>query len=417
MEIRRIIDLIDEKNNLLFHGPGGTGKTFTIRSVYDTYCGVKNIATMAPTGLASIVLELGAQTINRFFGFPPCNQMNAEEMEEFVKNVFFKKNAATKKQYESIDLIIVDEVSMVGKTLLEVMDLFLKKIHKNDLPLGGVQIIFSGDFHQLCPVKDAWIFESEIWQQLNPKVINFSEPKRFSDLETFDLLSRVRKGTPSTEDKEMLNERKLAYESGQYKELPIKPTILMSRNPDVNAINERELNKLKATPYKSKAKDVIVKLADRRFEREARAVLNDLCDETIRFKVGAVIMITKNIAPEIGLVNGTIAQITEINGKQIHIVTGSGRTHIIEKVVFSHTNKKYSVERNQLPFKLAWAITTHKSQGLTLDAAIIDLSKIFTTGQGYVALSRVKSIHNVYICGNVNYKKLCPSKKIPDEYY
>ena len=148
---------------------------------------------------------------------------------------------------------------------------------------------------------------------------------------------------------------------------------------------------------------------------KAKKELDEMCPNIIEFKKGAKILLTKNIDITLELVNGTLGKIEEINGENVLIKTEKGSRHWISKVIFSQESKDYKANRSQYPFKLAWAITIHKCQGLTLNSAIIDLTNIFTKGQAYVGISRVKNIENLFIIGRIDYGKIVANTDLPKE--
>ena len=418
MKLQEILELINNGDNLLFHGPGGTGKTFTIQQIYESFRDYKNIKMVTPTGIAAVNLHPDTVVINSLFRIPPIDisRHSDKEIESLILEIA-KKNENNDKLIK-LNLLIVDEISMVGSFHLTVIDFVLKYIRNNSKPMGGVHVIFSGDYYQLCPVKDDWGFHSKVWDKLELKLVEFNDPKRYTNLETFEFLERLRKNKLTDSDRLLLESRKTAYENKEHKKAEIMPAVLYPTNRSVNEMNTKKLNKLPDALFTSVASDSFQ--INARFNKElvrnkAKKELDEMCPNIIEFKKGAKILLTKNIDITLELVNGTLGKIEEINGENVLIKTEKGSRHWISKVIFSQESKDYKANRSQYPFKLAWAITIHKCQGLTLNSAIIDLTNIFTKGQAYVGISRVKNIENLFIIGRIDYGKIVANTDLPKE--
>lgn len=411
----KILTKINTGNNVFLFGPGGTGKSYMIKEIYKYYENKKNIAVIAPTGNAALNLELNGQTINRFFKIPPIDtdKISTSEILKEINNISKKKN----KNLDNLDLIIIDEISMVGSCLLFMMDRLLQLKFKNNKVMGGIQIVLSGDFYQLPPVKDDWCFKLNIWDKLNLITFVFEEGKRYDNIETFNFMLRLRKGNVTENDIELLNQRKKAYELEEYKnKYEIEPIRLYSTNLKANSYNEKNMRKIKSRIYKYRKVDeeefhlvdiatgISNKNIDSKYDKvlkylkvEAEQVKNDICPEIIYLKVGAKVMFCRNYDPDEGLVNGLIVKVINLSQDYVVVLDSNNKEHVVRPKKFTVKTKNYTVSRTQIPLKPAWAITIHKSQGLTLDSAIIDISDIHQPGQVYVALSRVKNIEDLYI--------------------
>ena len=399
-----IIKQIEDKKNVLFHGPGGTGKTYTIRKLCKTFKNIRNIDVMAPTGKAAVVLELGAKTIHRTFGIKPLEQnIPIKELEQMA--------IKCSKYKPKFDLLIMDEISMVGSQLLTLVDLILKNIHNNNLPMGGVQVIFSGDFYQLPPVKDKWCFKADVWNLLDLQVIEFNIPKRYEDTYTFELLCRIRKNTLNPSDWEFLEQRKLAFENKEYKLLSVEPVILYATNQKVDHYNQKKLKKLPEKEHKFTSID---KFLPKNKCFVSNSVFEDLAPKIVSIKIGAKIMFTKNIDPDSCLVNGMMGVVEDINGNFVNIKIENGTNHTVSPCEFTYETKEFVYSRIQYPFKLSWAMTINKSQGSTLSAAIVQIDQIHNSGQVYVALSRVKNLSNLFINGDVVKSLIRATSDLPE---
>lgn len=420
-----IYGAVDAKENLFFHGPGGTGKTYTVRDVISRYPDLV-IPILCPTGRAAVEIGMGAQTINRYFGIKPYNaRMSEREKEEFIRSVV--ASSRYKKGKCNPDIIVIDEISMVGAFMLRIMDAILRDAH-NDKPMGGKQIILSGDFYQLPPVKDDWCFTSPIWPQLQLQIMEFNVSRRYTSAEMFDMLLRIRRGQLTESDKEVIKIR------NQMPKMEIVPTMLYPNNREVDAFNDAEMRKLTTPEYTYDAVDTReyhihgvdmlqdhsasghvnpevnrkIRLYEQQYGSEVDSVLDDLCPKQVTVKIGCKVLICRTYDADANLVNGTIGKIVEINVEppSIIIETQDGNKHIILQREFKMSAPNYTCSRKQYPFKLGWAITIHKSQGMTLDSALIQLEKVAFNGQAYVAISRVRDINRLYIMGKLDFTKI-----------
>lgn len=306
--------------------------------------------------------------------------------------------------------LIIDEISMVGMRLFNIVDGVLKLVRGNKEPMGGIVTIFSGDFLQLPPVKDDWIFKSMRWESLKCIPVIFEKSKRYKDEKYFQFLLRARNGNPAPEDFLMLAKRIRAYNSLmkmlEDTDLAIKPTILYSTRMDVNLYNLQEMEKIEGdvSTFSSKdhfipedEKDNSTSLSEQQLEIY-KPMLDDQIPYTIEFKIGAQVMLKVNLDVEYGYVNGSRGVVVRIDPEVIYVRFLDECVIPIEKFSFAIETEKGIVVRKQFPLILAWALTIHKSQGATLDYVVCDLGNtIFLDAQAYVALSRVRDIKGLFI--------------------
>lgn len=423
-----ILSEIDSCENLFFHGPGGTGKTYAIREVVNKYKQEKTIQVLCPTGKAAVEIGMNALTICKYFGIG-CPSISSElEIVKYLRSVGRRFNPEKKP-----DLIIVDEISMVGAITIRSMDAILRRKYCSSKVFGGIQVIFSGDFYQLPPVKDGWCFTTQVWTDLSLVKIDFDVGHRYTSQETFDTMMRIRKGNIGEEDLALLRERTVIPK------MEVMPILLYPYNADVDRINYRELERLKSEIFTSEAEDEIAykfkcmddlqnhsasgyvnpevtrkqKLFAAEHKRDAEKSLDDICPKSVSIKVGCKVLICRNDGE---LVNGTIAKVVGIKDGEVEIQTISGARHIVVKKRFEYSNDFFVCARTQYPFKLGWAISIHKSQGMTLESAIIQLEKIRTEGQAYVAISRVRDINKLYIFGKVESNAIFANKLILEKF-
>lgn len=369
-----IKDVLNGKTIFLTGSPG-TGKSYLLRYIIQLLKH-KNLGITATTGCAAV--NIGGNTLHSYFGLKPNIDIN-----KYVKQLIYSKNII-KKKLQQLDILIIDEVSMLDDVMCNDISYILKICKKSNLEFGGVQVIFVGDFFQLPPVINTFCFLSLSWINLKPKIIELKELVRQSDDKLFQLiLNKLRFGKVTKQIYDILENNKTI----EFKD--IKPTILYPNNVDVDKINLFEISKLtgKSNLYKShyNRKDVNKYLTDK---------LNNF---DVYLSVGAQIMITRNISIELGLVNGSRGIIIDLSEDNCVIKTIKGNIHTINYYK-QDLNDYKNLYVMFMPIKLAYAITIHKSQGSTIDYLEISLgTKIFESGQSYTALSRGKKLENIKI--------------------
>ena len=242
------------KQNIAISGPGGVGKTYQINRIRE-YCEKENIKyhVCASTGVAAVLI--GGSTIHHWAGIKPY-MVEKFQKGDYNYTVSWKKQST--KRVASTKLLIIDELSMIGKSLFELLDIMCRKIKKNNSPFGGIQLIVSFDMLQLSPVKDDYVFNSGIWDSLKFTYIYFTKTYRTSDQRFFDLLSRARIGKLNKEDVTILQSRVNASNK-EFEDKGIKPTILYCHKVNVDKMNFEEIQKLPGPFYNYKSKDVLYK--------------------------------------------------------------------------------------------------------------------------------------------------------------
>ena len=383
------LDILKSGENVFITGSAGTGKTYLINEYID-YLKERRVfpAIVAPTGLSASHIK--GQTIHSFFGIG---------IREVVDNAFIEvllSRRYLKSRFKNIEVLIIDEISMVSPELFSSMDRVLQAFKNSPKPFGGVQVIASGDFFQLPPIsrepkeqKFAW--QSPTWRDLDFKTCYLEFKFRQDDSRLIDVLDDIRSGTISDTTYQIL-------ESCHLKDLNInhRPTRLYTHNMDVDRINDDELNKL-TTPAKEYS------YSSKGSKKHIEKIFNtSMVIKELTLKKDAIVIFIKN-SPEQKYFNGTIGVVKGFNNsdKMPIIETTSGDRIIVGYDEWSIEDEegKNIATVTQIPLRLAWAITIHKSQGMTLDAVEIDLSRTFETGQGYVALSRIRNIDGLRLMG------------------
>jgi len=373
--------------NVFLTGEPGAGKTYVLNQ-YIEYLKdhAVEVAVTASTGIAAT--HIGGVTIHSWSGIGIKKSLNAQELDALEGRRYLWK------RYEKTKVLIIDEISMLSSDQFDTINQVCQAFKRNQKPFGGMQLVVVGDFFQLPPVtregeEQKFAFESESWKSLKPLVCYLSEQHRQDEGSLLGILKSMRRGDIEEGFSELEDRLNFEFED------VVRPTKLYTHNADVDQINIEELDKIKGelSSYQmlgiGKA-DVVERLKD-----------SCLSPEVLYIKLGSVVMCTKNNF-EAGFVNGTLGEVTEIckeTGYPI-ITTNDGREIKIEPTSWSvEDGEKVLASIEQVPLRLAWAITVHKSQGMSLDAVELDLSKAFEYGQGYVALSRARSLDGLRLLG------------------
>lgn len=412
-----VLQFINQTNKSLFlTGKAGTGKTTLLREIVETTH--KNTIVVAPTGIAA--LNAGGVTIHSFFQLPFAAfipDSNSEPM--FADDVKFETrktlrrhtlmNNTKKALFKNLELLIVDEVSMLRADVLDAMDFVLKSVRRNQMPFGGVQVLFIGDLLQLPPVvrNAEWnvlrnyyagnfFFHSHVIQQSPLLYIELDKIYRQKDDRFIEVLNNLRNNRVSENDVAVLNE--FVNPNFDVKTIPGYIT-LTTHNAKADEMNATALESLKTKEF-TFFPDIVGDFSEKIFPIEAKMTL----------KVGAQIIFIKNdLSFERNFFNGKMGIVKGLSFNEI-LVHFPEENKTIEVDRYEWQNIKYTVDPNtkeikeeilgtytHFPIKLAWAITVHKSQGLTFDRAVLDVSRVFLPGQAYVALSRLRSLEGLIL--------------------
>ena len=415
-ELRTAWDFVENTGRSIFlTGKAGTGKTTFLKTVVER--SRKRPIVVAPTGVAAI--NAGGVTIHSFFQLPFTPYVPGAKMESR-----FDFGRDKRKIIASIDLLIIDEISMVRADLLDAIDNVLRRFRDHRLPFGGVQLLMIGDLAQLTPVvtpedeqllkpyyDTPYFFGSKALQQIDYVTIQLEHVYRQQDTSFIEILNEIRDGHPTQAALDRLNSRCTSPNAlrGTKGALPIR---LTTHNQLANYYNESELEKLPGQPFQ--------------FEAEIKGTFPEYSyptAKTLVLKQGAQVMFVKNDPSGDHLYyNGRIGQVVYVGPKKIHILC-EGDQEAIEVEPLEWENTRYTLNEvtreietevqgtfKQYPLRLAWAITIHKSQGLTFDHAIIDANQSFAPGQVYVALSRCRSLEGLVLSN-----PLAPRAIINDE--
>jgi ATP-dependent exoDNAse (exonuclease V) alpha subunit len=382
------LEILLSGESVLLTGPAGTGKTFVLNQFIrlSKYAG-KHVSITATTGLAAT--HLGGSTIHAWSGIGVHDELPKNFLDHIAKG--------RREIIEKTDILIIDEVSMLHDYRLDMVDEVCRLVRRKDTPFGGIQVVMSGDFFQLPPVNrndsrsGAFVVNSQAWEELDPTILYLDQQFRQAEGDDLlDILTHLRAGDIRRHHAEKL----LARADAEPAEGAVL-TELHTVNIDVDRINQGHLEQLGGdeVTYQQHTTG-----SDNYVENLQRSVL---APAVLTLKQGAFVMSVKN-DPNRRYVNGSIGTVVDfepgtdypvvefMNGKTVTMMPDTWELRDGDK-------KRASI--SQIPLRLAWAITVHKSQGMTLDAARIDLRKAFVEGMGYVALSRVKNLSNLYLSG------------------
>lgn len=418
------IELFKKGENILIMGSGGTGKSKMIEEIeYETRRGIKNIVVTATTGISAY--NINGLTIYSYMGIGT----GEKETDVLIRNI--KKKNHIVERLRMLDILVIDEISMMSASIFEKIEEILKTIRRIRKPFGGVQVVLLGDLLQLLPIFNnitkrkvedeeedtRLIVESERFRECfrERNTIRLEKNFRQSDIILLGILERIRVGKQEENDIKKLKERLIVnLEIGKDE---LKDAVyLVSSNRQANEINTKKMEKINEKEIK-----YIANFEDIKKDDESNEIRNDMERQfkqkgtnEIILKKGARVMLTKNIDTEIGLVNGATGTIIELKGRYPIIKFDNGEKRQIEETTWDIEDKRNGdviVTAKQIPLILCWAITIHKSQSLTLEKAVMDLRDCFCEHQVYVALSRVRSLSGLYLVG-LNEKKIKVNEKI-----
>jgi hypothetical protein len=400
MNQSQALKILKTGTNVFLTGEPGSGKTHTVNR-YIAYLRSHGIepAITASTGIAAT--HIGGITIPSWSGIGIKNHLDRGDLRTITTNDYIKKRVA------KTQVLIIDEVSMLSPRTLQMIEAICRKVKQNLRPFGGIQIVLVGDFFQLPPIvkyktenppeeslfeeiEARFAYDSPVWKQAEFTTCYITEQYRQDDEALLEILTKIRGNNFDDDSLKIISQRKTIFSN-----LPINTPKLYSHNIDVDSVNDQMLAKISGEP--------------RFFPMEAKGHKSlvtamkkgCLSPELLYLKIGASVMFTKNNIKE-GFVNGTLGVIESFSIEESLPVVRirSGRSIKVSYADWTVEEEgKVKGRLSQIPLRLAWAITVHKSQGISLDEAAIDLSKVFELGQGYVALSRVKRLKGIHILG------------------
>nr|WP_156364554.1 AAA family ATPase [Curtobacterium sp. Leaf261] len=389
-EQRSVFDHIEStRDHVFITGRAGTGKSTLLHHL--SWNTAKQVVICAPTGVAA--LNVGGQTIHSLFRLPIG----------LIADSTIDQNPVTRKLLNTIDTLVIDEISMVNADLLDAMDRSLRKARQRKTePFGGVQVVMFGDPYQLPPVpgdvderayftdhyRSMWFFDAKVWLEAPLKIIELAKIHRQHDEAFASMLTAVRHGRVTADIANVLN-------TAGARTPPDGVITLATRNDTVSRINKTALDRLPGKVKTAKA-ELSGDFGGRNFP----------ADEALELKPGAHVMFLRNDSDQ-RWVNGTIGVVTKIRDTvwvEVDDEEFEVGPSVWEKIKYSYSASTKELRKDtvgefqQFPLRLAWAVTIHKSQGKTYDRAVVDLgTRVFSAGQAYVALSRITALDGLYL--------------------
>jgi hypothetical protein len=417
MTQKEALDILKLGHNVFLTGPAGSGKTYLLNQ-YISYLRENHIGVgiTASTGIAAT--HMGGTTIHSWAGIGIKDEITEHDITELLKRYYLHN------RFKHTKVLIIDEISMLHSHRLDMVDLVCRLFKGNSNPFGGMQVVMCGDFFQLPPVNrkvsevskgigsiggdsskkftkafdtfdtsytsdTSFVYHSSIWSSMNLHVCYLDEQHRQDDRVLLRILNDIRNGEVSEMTFEYLSERLNKNTEGY-----VLPTRLFTHNADVDAINTAHVKALESEEH------IYTMNWGGSLGLTESLRKSCLAPEVLTLKKGARVMFVKNNY-EAGYVNGTLGEVLNFNEEGLPLIrTFDGLEFSVDKATWEVKEEdvvKASI--SQLPIRLAWAITVHKSQGMSLDAAEIDLSRSFVPGMGYVALSRVRSLTGLKLMG------------------
>lgn len=382
------LDILKLGGNVYLTGQAGSGKTYVLNKYINYLRKNKTaVAVTATTGIAAT--HLGGTTIHSWSGLGIFGELSRNDIAKLVTN---KK---TQSRIKSAKTLIIDEISMLHGYRLDLVDQICKMAREDQRPFGGLQLVLCGDFFQLPPIDEqnrplaAFAFGASSWNEANLQVCYIDEQHRQFDSKFLNILNAIRTNEVEQETYDSLMSRHKAVLAPEF-----FPTRLYTHNVDVDTINFGQISKLETA-----SREYFMHTHGNNKVIEALKK-GCLAPEILIVKIGAIVMFIKNNFED-GYVNGTLGKVTgfEDNGWPV-VETTNGLEIVAAPVEWTIEDEgKVLGMVSQIPLRLAWAITIHKSQGMSLDSAEIDLSRSFAYGMGYVALSRVRSLEGMRLLG------------------
>ncbi len=413
------LSVMKSGGHVFLTGEPGSGKTHTA-SEYVTYMRARGteIAITASTGIAAT--HMGGMTIHSWSGIGVKTELSKQDLDAIAKNKYVSP------RIRNAHVLIIEEVSMLSAATLTLVDVVCRRVRKYPLPFGGLQVIFVGDFFQLPPIikteekenaqqmliqtlSARFAYDAAVWKEMQPKVCYLTEQHRQDDNDYLNILSAIRRNVFNTTHLRTLEKRNIEPAAS-----PQGVPKLFSHNSNVDAVNDEILTKLPG-------RERVFAMTSQGHERAVSSLQKSCLSPTeLHLKVGAAVMFTKNNLKE-RFVNGTLGVIEgfDTSTKYPCVRTRGGRIIHVEPMEWiMEENGEPRAKITQVPLRLAWALTVHKSQGMSLDEAVVDLKGVFEFGQGYVALSRVRRLSGLYLLGwNDRAFKVHPEVLAQDEKF
>ena len=399
MTQREALEILKMGYNCYITGAAGSGKTHLLNK-YINFLKSKGVevGVTASTGIAAT--HIGGSTIHSWSGIGIKDDLTLYDLEDLESKKYISD------RFKNTEVLVIDEISMLHHFRLDLVDNVARSLRRVNAPFGGMQVILCGDFFQLPPVsrmgerESHFSYKSSAWKDLNMKICYLEEQHRQKDKDFLKVLNDIR-GNCVDEDTLLI----LQGRHNQKTKQNIEPTRLHTHNINVDTINDAELAKISGQTFVFNMEEKGRKPLLESLKRSC------LAPEILKLKIGAKVIFVKN-NPEAGYANGTLGKIIDCKYGHPRVLTTSNKVIDVEPATWTVEEEgKMKAQIQKFPLRLAWAITVHKSQGMSLDAVEVDLSRSFEKGMGYVALSRVRSLEGLNLLG-MNDMALCVNDEV-----
>jgi ATP-dependent DNA helicase PIF1 len=385
------MEKLNGSRNVFLTGAAGTGKSHVIREYMKN--STKESAVLATTGMAAIILN--GRTFHSFFSLwdfnSPFHRMVGSALQ----------NRKMQSRVQRTDEIIIDEVSMLDERTMKAGEEIARKVRESSLPWGGMRVIAVGDFCQLPPVDPGrqrgqavdWVFDTEVWHQSGFEMVQLTEIMRTGDTAFMGILNKVRRGIVDDEVRAFMHARTITEAQAEH----VEGTRMFARRDEVTAYNKRRMDLIDA-PVETFSANISMHTMFDVEKARAKLLSNMPVDEHIDLKPGALVMIRKNNLDE-GYANGSLGHYVKQSGSALIVELMDGGEVAIEPMEFTlkDGDGKIQALAMQYPLQLAWASTIHKVQGATMDVVVADISRLWDSGQAYVAMSRTKTAEGFHV--------------------
>lgn len=395
-----------QQKNIFLTGGGGVGKSEIIKYFYQQHSHSIKTAVTSTTGASALLIK--GTTLHSYLGIGLGN----DTVNTLIKKI--RKRTPIRKRWQELQVLIIDEVSMLNPDLFDKLNEIAKIIRRIDRPFGGIQLILSGDFCQLpCVDSHQFCFEADAWSECQFETIQLTEIIRQKDTNFQECLNEIRFGNVSESTKKLLSTR---INKKLKNDLGIKPTRLYSHNYKVDEINSKKLEKLIAKTGEVNQYNIEINIKKKKANID-KIIKNCPAISELQLTTGCQVMLIYNLDSESGLVNGSRGVVTGFVQDLPIVKFLNGEERILDYHEWEIEENEIKIASiHQIPLKLGYAFSIHKSQGCTLDYVIVDLSKIFDYGMAYVALSRVKNLEGLSIKKNINWLQIKAHPKALEFY-
>lgn len=406
---QKALHLFSLGKNIFLTGPAGSGKTHVLKYIH--LSNPHTTTLTSTTGISAVLI--GGTTIHSHLGIGFGDKSVDDMLEKIMNNKWLHK------RWLSLQTLIIDEISMMSPELFDKLEEMARIIKGSDEPFGGIQLVLSGDFLQLpCVKNDKFCFQAKSWEKCIQKscIVYFKDIIRQSNVEFQTILNKIRVGIVDDDIKTKLNKRIGVIDQMPHSFFPVK---LFSKNADIDRVNNLELDKFASKGEEFIEYDMSIDVFADKYEKSdniTKFIKNFQAPKTLLLCKGAQVMLLVNLDIEAGLANGSCGIVIDFIDDIPLVRFNSGQERLIDYHTWDIMENSTKVLKvKQIPLKIAYAISIHKSQGCTLEYVEMDLTDIFEYGQGYVALSRVKTLDGLFL-HDIDYSKI---KAHPDaiEFY